>query len=42
MLKWDPETGKTTVVLKDLFFPNGVSFSKDYSFLVVAETGTGR
>lgn len=42
LLKWDPKTKETTVLVRNLLFPNGVSFSKDHSFLVVAETGTGR
>ncbi|CAM6099096.1 unnamed protein product [Calypogeia fissa] len=41
LLKWDPKTKETTVLVRDLLFPNGVTFSKDQSFLVIAGTGTG-
>lgn len=42
LMKWDPVTRKATVVARNLWFPNGVTFSKDHSFLVIAETGMGR
>ncbi|CAM6108939.1 unnamed protein product [Calypogeia fissa] len=42
LLKWDPKTRTTTVLVSSLRFPNGVSFSRDHSFLLVCETGTQR
>lgn len=42
LLKWDPRTKATTVLVRNLYFANGVAFNKDHSFLVVAETGIGR
>ncbi|KAL3689880.1 hypothetical protein R1sor_016189 [Riccia sorocarpa] len=41
-LKYDPKTKETTVLIKKLRFPNGVTFSKDHSFIVIAETRIGR
>ncbi|KAJ8510095.1 hypothetical protein OPV22_000529 [Ensete ventricosum] len=38
LLKFDPSTKETTVVLADLAFPNGVALSSDQDFLVVCET----
>ncbi|CAL9126074.1 unnamed protein product [Musa textilis] len=38
LLKFDASTKETTVVLADLFFPNGVALSSDQDFLVVCET----
>jgi Strictosidine synthase len=42
LLKYDPKTKKTTVLLRDLQFPNGVSMSKDGSFFVFCEGSRGR
>ncbi|KAJ4790806.1 Strictosidine synthase [Rhynchospora pubera] len=42
LLKYDPKTKKTTVLLRDLQFPNGVSMSKDGSFFVFCEGSLGR
>lgn len=42
VLKYDANTGKTSVLLKGLQFPNGVALSKDETFLVVAESVPGR
>ncbi|KAL2631933.1 hypothetical protein R1flu_016619 [Riccia fluitans] len=41
-LKYDPITKETTVLIKKLRFANGVTFSKDHSFLVISETRLGR
>jgi sugar lactone lactonase YvrE len=40
LLAYDPKTGKTRAVLRDLYFANGVAISPDQSFLLVNETGT--
>eukprot|EP00250_Pteridium_aquilinum_P008444 c17947_g1_i1 orf=87-1343(-) len=42
LLKYDPRTKKTRVVLRGLQFPNGVALNKDESFLVIAESVPGR
>lgn len=39
LLAFDPSTGKTTVVLDDLNYANGVALSADSSFVLVSETG---
>ncbi|ERN04385.1 hypothetical protein AMTR_s00147p00094600 [Amborella trichopoda] len=38
VLKFDPHTGKTSVVLKDLAFANGIALSPRNDFLIVCET----
>lgn len=38
LLKYDPQTKKTTVLLKNLYFANGVALSKNEDFLLVNET----
>ncbi|KAK9141217.1 hypothetical protein Scep_010898 [Stephania cephalantha] len=38
LLRYDPTTGTTHVVLDELAFPNGVQISKDHSFLLFTET----
>ncbi|XP_051133459.1 protein STRICTOSIDINE SYNTHASE-LIKE 13 [Andrographis paniculata] len=38
LLRYDPLTKKTHVILKGLAFPNGVQLSKDQSFLLFTET----
>ncbi|KAG4948051.1 hypothetical protein JHK82_041226 [Glycine max] len=38
LLRYDPPTKTTHVVLDGLVFPNGVQFSKDHSFLLYTET----
>ncbi|XP_020105242.1 protein STRICTOSIDINE SYNTHASE-LIKE 6-like [Ananas comosus] len=38
LLKYDPIANKTSVVLSDLCFPNGVALSADQDFLIVCET----
>lgn len=40
VLKYDPETNKTTVILKGRSFANGVALAKDETYLLIAETGT--
>ncbi|KAI5072604.1 hypothetical protein GOP47_0012710 [Adiantum capillus-veneris] len=42
LLKYNPRSGETSVVLRGLQFPNGVTLSKDESFLVIAESVPGR
>jgi len=39
-LAYDPKTKQTRVVLRDLYFANGVAVSPDQSFVLVNETGT--
>ncbi|MCG6166993.1 SMP-30/gluconolactonase/LRE family protein [Leptospira sanjuanensis] len=38
LLKYDPHTKKTTVLLKELYFANGVALSKNEDFVLVNET----
>ncbi|EPG75086.1 strictosidine synthase [Leptospira fainei serovar Hurstbridge str. BUT 6] len=38
LLKYDPRTKKTTVLLKEIFFANGVALSKNEDFVVLNET----
>jgi sugar lactone lactonase YvrE len=40
ILKYDPATGKTSVVLDGYSFANGVALAADESFLLFAQTGT--
>ena len=40
LLAFDPKTRQTRVVLRDLYFANGVAVSPDQSFVLVNETGT--
>jgi sugar lactone lactonase YvrE len=42
LLKYDPKTKETTVLHRNLQFPNGVSLSKDGSFFVFCEGSRGR
>lgn len=42
LLKYNPVTKETTVLLRNLQFPNGVSMSKDKSFFVFCEGSRGR
>lgn len=42
VLKYDPTTKQTTVLLRNLRFPNGLSLSKDKSFFVFCEGSVGR
>ncbi|XP_038878317.1 protein STRICTOSIDINE SYNTHASE-LIKE 3-like [Benincasa hispida] len=42
VLKYNAATGETTVLVRDVYFPNGVSLSKDGSFFVFSEGGKGR
>ncbi|KAJ3697156.1 hypothetical protein LUZ61_000861 [Rhynchospora tenuis] len=42
LLKYDPKKKETTVLLRDLYMPNGVSMSKDKSFVVFCEGPLGR
>lgn len=42
LLKYNPVTKETTVLLRNLQFPNGVSLSKDGTFLVFCEGSRGR
>ncbi|KAJ7948112.1 putative Strictosidine synthase [Quillaja saponaria] len=42
VLKYNPATKETTVLIRDLQFPNGVSLSKDGSFFVLCEGALGR
>ncbi|MHA6531723.1 SMP-30/gluconolactonase/LRE family protein [Paenibacillus sp. BAC0078] len=38
LLKYDPQTKQTTVLLEDLYFANGVALSSDEDFVLVAES----
>ena len=38
LLVYDPKTQKTTTLLKDLYFANGVALSSDESFVLINET----
>ncbi|XP_059300293.1 protein STRICTOSIDINE SYNTHASE-LIKE 3-like [Lycium ferocissimum] len=42
VLKYDPSTKRTTVLMRNLQFPNGLSLSKDSSFFVFCEGAKGR
>ncbi|KAL3530289.1 hypothetical protein ACH5RR_009611 [Cinchona calisaya] len=42
LLKYNPKTKETTVLVRNLQFPNGVSMSKDRSFFVFCEGSIGR
>jgi sugar lactone lactonase YvrE len=42
LLRHDPATGDTDVVLDELYFPNGVALSPDESTVMLAETSTHR
>lgn len=42
LLRYDPATRETKVLLRGLRFANGVALSKDGAFLVVCETTVGR
>lgn len=42
VLKYDPNTKETTVLVRKLQFPNGISLSKDGSFFVFCEGQIGR
>lgn len=41
-MEYDPKSKKVTVLLRGLFFANGVALSKDKTFLLVAATSKGR
>ncbi len=40
LLAYDPQTKQTRVLLRDLYFANGVAVAPDKSFVLVNETGT--
>ncbi|XP_049343116.1 protein STRICTOSIDINE SYNTHASE-LIKE 3-like [Solanum verrucosum] len=42
VLKYNPNTKQTTVLVRNLQFPNGLSLSKDGSFFVFCEVAKGR
>lgn len=42
VLKYNAKTKETTVLIRNLQFPNGISLSKDGSFLVFCEGSVGR
>ena len=42
LLSYDPGNRKTTVLLRDLYFANGVAVSRDGDFVLVNETGRYR
>ncbi|KAH7561328.1 hypothetical protein ACOSQ2_016235 [Xanthoceras sorbifolium] len=42
VLKYDPATKQTTVLVRNLQFPNGLSLSKDKTFFVFCEGSVGR
>lgn len=42
VLKYDPRTKETTVLIRNIQFPNGLSLSKDGSFFIFCECSKGR
>ncbi len=40
LLVYDPKSQKTTVLLRDLYFANGIAVSPDQSFVLVVETSS--
>lgn len=42
VLKYDPVTKQTTVLMKNIQFPNGLSLSKDKSFFIFCDGSIGR
>lgn len=42
VLKYDPETRQTTVLARDLFYPNGIAVAQDSSFLLLSFTSKTR
>ncbi|KAI3913375.1 hypothetical protein MKW92_001500 [Papaver armeniacum] len=42
LLKYNPNTKETTVLIRNLQFPNGLTMSKDKSFLIICEGSIGR
>ncbi|CAA2952345.1 STRICTOSIDINE SYNTHASE-LIKE 2-like [Olea europaea subsp. europaea] len=40
LMKYDPRNNKTTVILNNLKFPNGIALSRNGDFLILAETTT--
>lgn len=42
LLSYDPKSGETKLILRDLYFPNGIAVSRDSSFLFFAETSMYR
>jgi sugar lactone lactonase YvrE len=42
LLRYSPATGETTVLMKALWFANGVALSADESFVVVAASVSNR
>lgn len=42
VLKYNPSTKETTVLVRNIQFPNGISLSKDGSFFVFCEGVIGR
>lgn len=42
LLQYDPKTKKSTVLMKNLHFANGVQLSNDESFVLVSETAKSR
>ncbi|KAK6638704.1 hypothetical protein RUM43_006971 [Polyplax serrata] len=42
LMKYDPKTNSNTVLMKDLFFANGVLLSPNEDFVLVAESGHSR
>nr|VFJ47297.1 MAG: gluconolactonase [Candidatus Kentron sp. DK] len=42
LLSYDPQTGETRVLLRDLYFANGVALSQNQDFVLVNESGRYR
>ena len=42
LLRYDPQTGTTTVHMSGLMFANGVALGPEEAYVLVSETGTGR
>lgn len=42
ILVYDPTSKSTYILLKDVYFPNGIALSRNNSFFLFAETSSGR
>ena len=42
LIKYDPASNRTEVLIKGLFFANGVQLSRKEDYVLVAETGMAR
>lgn len=42
VLRYDPKTQQTTVLARELFYPNGIAVSLDSSFMLLSHTSKSR